>query len=287
MIEILKGIHETVNFDYMRGVKVYNNVEYENYPPHWHNAIEMIFPLENDYTVKCGEVLLSMNPGDIFVCPPGELHTLFAPESGRRFIIQIDYSLLCNLIGMEELVQLLRPYRLIKSETEPHLAQQLGNQLMKIHDEYFSARPFKESCIYAHFIRFFVELGRARVDADSIFPNITAGKQLEYCEKFMSICRYINEHCTEALTIDQISKIAGFSKFHFCRLFKQFTGTSFYDYWMGKKVAYVETLLIDPNISITDIAMQAGFNSISTFNRIFKQHKQCSPTQYRAFLWNC
>ena len=184
------------------------------------------------------------------------------------------------------LVQLLRPYKLVREESAPALGAQLGGLVTNIHKEYFSARPFKESCIYAYCIGFFVALGRARVDAGSIFPNSTTSKQLEYCDKFMSICRYINDHCTENLTVDQISQIAGFSKYHFCRLFKKFTETSFYDYLMSKRIAYVETLLIDPDISITDAAMLAGFNSISTFNRVFKQHKQCSPTQYRAFLWH-
>jgi len=52
-------------------------------------------------------------------------------------------------------------------------------------------------------------------------------EQQEYIEKFMAVCDYINSHCTEELTLDDISAMAGFSKYHFSRLFKEFTNTSF------------------------------------------------------------
>ena len=49
--------------------------------------------------------------------------------------------------------------------------------------------------------------------------------------------------------------------------------------WTSIKVA--EELLEQSGISITEVAMKAGFPSISTFNRLFKQAKGCSPSEYR------
>ena len=51
MIEILNGIRETVAYDSFRGMKLYHNDEAEDYPLHWHTAMEIIMPVRNEYTV--------------------------------------------------------------------------------------------------------------------------------------------------------------------------------------------------------------------------------------------
>ena len=130
-------------------------------------------------------------------------------------------------------------------------------------------------------IRFFVTLGRANINPQEMFPGITSSKQHEYVDKFMNVCNYITEHCTESITVDELASLAGFSKFHFARLFKQFTNTSCYDYIIQKRIAYAEKLLIEPDLSITEVSMRSGFNSLSTFNRIFKSAKNCTPSEYK------
>ena len=48
MIESLDGIFETVNYKKSTTLKLYDNIEYEDYPMHWHPAIEIVMPVEND-----------------------------------------------------------------------------------------------------------------------------------------------------------------------------------------------------------------------------------------------
>ena len=97
----------------------------------------------------------------------------------------------------------------------------------------------------------------------------------------MNICDYISAHCAEDLTLDDIAGRAGFSKYHFSRLFKQFTGETFYKFLNTKRIAYAQNLLIDPGLSITEIAYLSGFNSISSFVRMFKALTAYTPTAYR------
>ena len=85
----------------------------------------------------------------------------------------------------------------------------------------------------------------------------------------------------EDISLDTIADVAGFSKFHFSRLFKQFTNISFYDYLNQRRVKEAEKLLLNPNLSITEVAMRSGFSSISTFNRVFKSFKECTPTEFK------
>jgi len=78
-----------------------------------------------------------------------------------------------------------------------------------------------------------------------------------------------------------VADITGFSKYHFTRLFKQFTNISFYKYLNQKRIANAETLLINPDMSITEVALHSGYTSLSAFIRMFKLIKNCTPTEFR------
>ncbi len=281
MIEILNGIHETVAYDAVNGLKLYHNVQVEDYPLHWHTALEIIMPVKNKYTVMVDGKTHEIAEGDIWITPPGTLHALLAPPDGERMIMLFDYSLICNLKGMDSLLHMLHPYTLITENEQPDLRRRLQFYLGEISREYDTKSPFAEACVYSFMIRFFVTLGRVSLNANTRFPGITNSKQHEYVEKFMMVCNYITDHCTENISVDDLSDLAGFSKFHFARLFKQFSNMSCYDYLTQKRIAHAERLLIKPDISITEVAMQSGFNSLSTFNRIFKAAKNCTPSEYK------
>lgn len=281
MIKILNGIHETVDYDAFRGLKLYHNVEAEDYPPHWHNALEIIMPFENSYTVEIDHTAHTLKEGDIFIVPAGVLHTLRAPSSGSRMILLFDYGLLCNVQGLDSLLHSLHPFALISASAYPALNEKLRKILLEVEEEYQKKPPFTEAYIYSLIIQFFALLGRTSFSAENRFPGITVHKQHEYVEKFMEVCNYISEHCTENITLDDLADLSGFSRFHFSRLFKQFAGMSCYDYLIQKRITHAEQLLIQPDVSITEAALQSGFGSISSFNRIFKNKKGCTPSEYR------
>lgn len=284
MIEILNGIQETVRYDSYSGIRLYHNKVAEDYPLHWHTAVEIIMPIHNIYTIVIDGISHTIDEGDIWITPPGTLHQLISPKCGKgeRIIMLFDYTLICNVKGMDSLTHYMHPYGLIRRSEYPELNRQLSGYLNELSNEYDNKMPFTEARIYALMINFFVALGRANFNADIQFPGIASGKQHLYIEKFMNVCNYISEHCTENITVEDLADIAGFSKFHFSRLFKQFSGISCCEYLTQKRIAYAETLLIQPNVSITDVAMRSGFGSLSTFNRIFKQVKNCTPTEYKS-----
>ena len=61
-------------------------------------------------------------------------------------------------------------------------------------------------------------------------------------------------------------------------------GCTFYDYLINQRIKAPEVLLTRDDLSITDIALQSGFSSISTFNRTFKLKKGCTPGEYRTLF---
>ena len=284
MIENLKGIYETVNFKENTYLRLYNNVEYENYPTHWHTSMEIVMPLENIYTIDSCNQRIILREGDIILIWPCCIHALYAPETGKRIIFQADINILNEIKQMSTLHSLLSPLTVVTPEEYHQVYPQIRALLLEIQEEYGKDTIFADISIYSKVLNILALLGRRSTEHTQIF-DVTANKQQEYTEKFMSICEYISDHCTEDLSLDQVSDLAGFSKYHFSRLFKQFTNVSFYKFLNQKRIAIAENLLVNLDHSITDVAINSGFSSISSFIRMFKKIKGCTPTEFRSMYY--
>lgn len=144
MIQILNGVRETVDYDSYRGLKLYHNVETEDYPLHWHTALEIIMPYTNTYTVEIDKTPHVLQEGDIFIVPAGVLHKLMAPPSGERLILLFDYGLLCNVQGMDTLLHSLHPYAFISVSAYPQLNEKLRHILNEVTDEHEKSLPLRK-----------------------------------------------------------------------------------------------------------------------------------------------
>jgi AraC-like DNA-binding protein len=95
---------------------------------------------------------------------------------------------------------------------------------------------------------------------------------------------YIHQNQAEDLSLGQVAKAVNSSKFYFCKLFKKATGLSFTNYVSRVRIEKAKNLLLNPNLRISEIAYEIGFQSLTHFNRIFKKVIGQSPTDYRAQL---
>jgi len=93
--------------------------------------------------------------------------------------------------------------------------------------------------------------------------------------------RYIQEHYSERISLDEAAQAVNVSTRHFCKVFKASTGMTFTDYLARVRVEQAKLLLGNPHLRVSEIAFEAGFESISQFNRSFKRIAGHSPTQYR------
>ncbi len=281
MIETLDGIFETVNYKLSTSIKLYDNDEYEDYPPHWHTTMEIIMPTENIYTVECSSQKVILREEDIALICPCCIHTLFAPPTGRRIIFQPDTASLRFMKDIEPLLNILSPLFVITPEDFPAIHRQICGLLLDIRNEYLNtAFSFSEVMIYSKLLEILTLIGRNYV-GHTADRSGKSGQQKEYLEKFLKICDYIEAHCSDDLNLDDMADMCGFSKFYFSRLFKQFTNVSFYKYVNQKRIAKAAELLTEPKNSITDAAMSCGFSSLSSFIRMFKIIKGCTPTEFR------
>jgi AraC-like DNA-binding protein/ligand-binding sensor protein len=93
---------------------------------------------------------------------------------------------------------------------------------------------------------------------------------------------FINEHQAEDLTLGQVAKAVNTSTFYFCKMFKKATGINFTDYLSRVRIEKSKNLLLNPNLRVSEIAFEVGFQSLTHFNRVFKKILGQSPTEYRA-----
>ena len=105
---------------------------------------------------------------------------------------------------------------------------------------------------------------------------------MNYEHQLSKVIEYIGKHLDEKLTLTQLSNIACFSRYHFHRLFTAYTGLSLQQYirWLRLKRA-AHQLIIDKDLSIINIAIDAGFESHEAFSRAFKQTCGMSPSEFR------
>jgi AraC-like DNA-binding protein/ligand-binding sensor protein len=95
---------------------------------------------------------------------------------------------------------------------------------------------------------------------------------------------YIDKHKTEELSLANVAKAAGASVFHFCKVFHKTTGLKFTDYVARVRLEDARTRLLNPNLRISEIAYDVGFQSLTQFNRTFKRVFGQSPSDFRARL---
>ena len=95
---------------------------------------------------------------------------------------------------------------------------------------------------------------------------------------------YIHEHHTENVRLGDIAKAVNSSPFYFCKMFKKATGLNFTDYLSRIRIERAKNLLLNPNLRVSEIAFEVGFQSLTHFNRVFKNAVGQSPTRYRQQL---
>jgi len=95
---------------------------------------------------------------------------------------------------------------------------------------------------------------------------------------------YIREHLHDDITLADIAKAACTSTFYICKLFKRHTGVNFTEYVSRLRIEKACELLANPNLRISEIAYDIGFQSLTHFNRVFRKLTGEAPTAYREKL---
>lgn len=105
---------------------------------------------------------------------------------------------------------------------------------------------------------------------------------IDYAGLVEDIVSYLNEHFTENISVEQLANRAGFSQYHFIRIFKKETGFTPHEYLINIRMNTAKYLLKNTRLTIKDICFNTGFSCESVFCNAFKKYVQLTPAQYRA-----
>ena len=152
----------------------------------------------------------------------------------------------------------------------------IGHSLMS----FTELDPYGELEIYSILMQFIALLGK-NIDLFQCLEAESSSVSYKNSVSLSNVCTYISEHFTEDLTLERIAAYAGFSKYHFERIFSDYAGITFYQYLQQMRINYAQTLLSNPELSITDISYQAGFASCTAFTRAFRKSTGYPPSQFR------
>ena len=274
---------ESINYDTLKGVLLYHN-RLSAYPLHWHNEVELILPVSGSLKLKFHNntsSVITCAPGDILLVAPGTLHEYLSVEQGgEKLILLFDIANYSQVSSLIPLLKTLPPYVHIKADEFPVETARLQNYFWEIDRLYGESDEFLQISVYSLVTLILAQIGSMHLNE---VPRVeeAGDPQRKNIDKLVAVTNYIDSHRSDDLTVEQLAEIAGFSKFHFERLFKSYMGISCYQYITKRRVLMAQELLGDTDLSVMDIALQSGFFSLSTFNRVFKDINKCSPTEFR------
>ena len=272
---------ETVHYETGQSFVLHHNIGTNSYPDHWHDAVEIIMPVQNAYRVDVGRQAFHLREYDILFIPSGNPHTMNAPQAkGRRIILQCDPAAAFAAHGSRNGPLLLAGPRMFSVNDDPDVHEIMKTLLLEMWEEHMQQNAYHEITIQSKIADIMSHLaGKQEKDTDLHYAHPV--RRLEQLDRLNECYSFIHQHCSEHLSLQNAAHAAGFSKCYFSRWFRESTGMSFHDFLTKVRIEKAATLLLDSSLSITEVALEAGFQSTSTFNRVFKQRTSYTPREYR------
>lgn len=237
------------------------------FPLHLHPQLELYQIVHGEATVTVHDESRTLHAGDMAVIFPNQIHsyTALSPETQARLMI-------CDLSYTGRYTDILLqnapadPF-INSGQLHPNVTyamQELVNEA-QIQDDSTVSSPF-------------VQLILART-----LPllQLQRNRSKDHQEVTYQITSYIGEHFREPLTLTSLAQALGISKYHLSHVFADKIGQNFPSYLSRVRLSYACTLLSETDLSVTEIAEEAGFESQRTFFRVFQEQYQMTPLQYR------
>lgn len=277
---IVSNYVEEVDFVPNSNMRIWYNNKAEDYPTHRHSCLEIAIPLAGPYTYVFEDRTIVLKEKEILFIPPDMLHKISGTREGIRFIFLFKIDFLKDFFDYSDFEELIKEPLIVNSETYPEIYNRIYARFMEISNLYFFySSSVKETPIFSHLLGIIGMLQKRDYTDSMAVPN--NDKQREIYIKLRSLLEWLSIHYSESVTMEEAANYVGYSKFHFARIFKEYTGMTFYDYQTTLKLKSVVEKLSDSDLSISDIALSSGFNNLTSLSRNFEKHYGCSPSQYR------
>ncbi|MBQ8108565.1 MAG: helix-turn-helix transcriptional regulator [Clostridia bacterium] len=274
---ILKGKQEYVTYIEHSSLRVWYSETPWHFESHYHSAVEIIVPIRGEviYTVDDGSYRVQSN--EVLIVPPNHPHSLTMHEGSARYLLLFEPDNIFNMRDMQLVDGMLKEPIYLTGQSEA--LESIRALLLQTVSCYERRELLWNSLCYSYLLQMYARLGQfamSREQRQGDFRNHRIDPEIVDSARL-----YIDQNCMRDISLSDVSSFTGFSKCYFSRVFKQQMGMSFSEYLRRKRVSMAEELLIHSHQPIQEIAMRAGFGSVATFNRVFRDAKNCTPSRYR------
>ena len=273
---ILRGKHEYVTYIEHASIRVWYSDIPGHFESHVHSAVEIIVPLKGEVIYTLPERVYRVQADEVLIVPPDCPHDLNMEEGSSRYLLLFEPGSIFGMRDMQLVEALLKAPIYITGQ--PAFQEGVRKLLMQAVSCYEQREALWNSMCYAYLLQMYVLIGQHYMEQG--FQHDVQPRRMDP-EIVDSARLYIEQNYTQDISLTDVSTFTGFSKYYFSRVFKQQMGISFSEYLRKKRLDMAEDLLIHSRQSIQDIAISAGFGSIATFNRVFREAKSCSPSRHR------
>ena len=275
---VLQGRREYVTYLDDSSIRIwYSDIPWR-YETHDHSAVEILLTLEGMVTYTIEDKIYQVRKGEILIVPPDTLHSLTMGEGSSRYLFLFESDAIMTMRDIKSMAMYFHKPVHLRDGSDAHV--RIRELLLRAREAYEKRELMWNTMCYSCILRIYATLGQRYLSG--IKPRTGDNMRNMDSEVINAVMTYINNHYREELSLEDVAKFAGFSRYYFSRSFKRQTGYSFKDYLCQKRLQVAMDLLIRTNRSMRDVAIESGFGSVATFNRVFREKKGCTPTQYRA-----
>lgn len=243
-----------------------------HYPPHIHKSMECIYVTSGTLELGVGRTLCHMETGDFGIVFPNVIHhyQVFSREKSRALYFLAPPSFAGFYLEQLQTCQPKDPV-LPAAFVHPDIPYAL-ERLRELAD-------LEEGQQGEALGKAFTQIILARA-----FPCLTLQKRGEQTGQDIvyDMVAYMAEHYTEEeMSLTRMAQDLGYSPFALSRAFSHTFHTNFNRYLNELRLNQALSLMQNADASVTDLAMNAGFTSMRTFNRVFQERFHMSPREYR------
>ncbi len=250
------------------------NSQNQPFGGNWHKEIEIIQVLEGNGELFCNGQKVSMSPGEIFIINENETHRI----DGMPFI-RYNWISPCNDFFTDNGIEIDSIYfdRTLEDQTAYSLFSDAFEKLFRLICD-------------PSYCPDVTDIPNARIDALRLFTYLTKNyshskSKTAKSNMFNAVqlgILYLNDKFRENITIEDVSKHVGLSKYHFIREFKKYTGHTVITYINSLRCDYARNLLLHSNHQVKDVCMLCGFDSLSYFSKVFKSATGVTPSRFKT-----
>ena len=237
-------------------------------PPHLHKAMECVLVTEGTLAIGIGPELYEMKEGDFAIVFPELTHhyQVFSENKCRAIFLYVDPSLITTfLTTMQQ--QCPKCPVISKKNVDQDILYSLQSLLRQRYGK-------TDLILQQAFVQ--IILARSLPQFELIEKSTIGRDDIVY-----QTVSYIAANFRDPLSLTQMATDLGYSPYTLSRVFSGTFHKNFNQYLNEVRLEYAASLLLYTNQTITDIYMNAGFESQRTFNRVFSEQFRMSPREYR------